>query len=109
MHDETDRLQNVPVAVMAKIECLTGIKAHREIIDAADVIVLSRGNLGTSLSPEKAFLAVKLLLRAANIGGKPVFVTRVVDSMTEAPRPTRAEATDVANLILDGADGIVLG
>ena len=55
------------------------------------------------------FLAQKLLLSEANFAGKPVLATRVMDTMTEAPRPTRAEATDVANLVLDGADGIVLG
>jgi pyruvate kinase len=49
------------------------------------------------------------LQQECNLAGRPVFVTRVVDTMTDAPRPTRAEATDVANLVLDGADGIVLG
>eukprot|EP00879_Flechtneria_rotunda_P008776 GHRR01009191.1.p1 GENE.GHRR01009191.1~~GHRR01009191.1.p1 ORF type:complete len:273 (+),score=74.89 GHRR01009191.1:1600-2418(+) len=48
-------------------------------------------------------------LQECNLAGKPIYVTRVVDTMVDAPRPTRAEATDVANLVLDGADGIVLG
>ena len=51
----------------------------------------------------------KILLVHANRAGKPVIVARVVDTMAEAPRPTRAEATDVANLVLDGCDGILLG
>ncbi|GFH10287.1 pyruvate kinase, partial [Haematococcus lacustris] len=50
-----------------------------------------------------------MLLHSANNMGKPVFITRLVDTMTDSPRPTRAEATDVANLVLDGADGILLG
>ena len=53
--------------------------------------------------------AQKLVLVHANGVGKPVIVARVVDTMAEAPRPTRAEATDVANLVLDGCDGILLG
>ncbi|GIL69969.1 hypothetical protein Vretimale_10037 [Volvox reticuliferus] len=95
--------------VMAKIENLEGILNSDEIIDASDSVLMSRGNLGICLDAEKMFLAQKKLLRACNLAGKPVMVTRVVDTMTDAPRPTRAEATDVANLVLDGADGILLG
>ncbi|KIY97368.1 Pyruvate kinase [Monoraphidium neglectum] len=95
--------------IIAKIENKEGLVNHREIIGAADSVVLSRGSMGNCLDPEKMFLAQKMLLSECNFAGKPVFVTRVVDTMTEAPRPTRAEATDVANLVLDGADGIILG
>ncbi|KAG2439721.1 hypothetical protein HYH02_010599 [Chlamydomonas schloesseri] len=95
--------------VMAKIENLEGLVHAGDIIEAADSVLLSRGNLGICLDAEKMFLAQKKLLRACNLAGKPVMVTRVVDTMTDAPRPTRAEATDVANLVLDGADGILLG
>ena len=95
--------------LIAKIECREGLAAHKEILAAADAVVLSRGSMGNCLDPEKMALAQKALLAEANLAGVPVFATRVVDTMTEAPRPTRAEATDVANLVLDGADGIVLG
>jgi pyruvate kinase len=95
--------------VIAKIENKEGLARYKEIVAAADGVILSRGSMGNCLDPEKMFLAQKMLLSACNMAGKPVYVTRVVDTMTEAPRPTRAEATDVANAVLDGADGIVLG
>lgn len=95
--------------VFAKIESIAGLRNHQAILDAADGVVFSRGNLGVQLAPEKTILAQHLLLGSANLRGKPVFVTRLCDSMVEAPRPTRAEATDVANLVLNGADGVILG
>jgi len=95
--------------VFAKIESIAGLTNHEDILDAADGLVFSRGNLGVQLAPEKTILAQHLLLGAANLRGKPVFVTRLCDSMVEVPRPTRAEATDVANLVLNGADGVILG
>ncbi|GBG00331.1 pyruvate kinase [Raphidocelis subcapitata] len=95
--------------IIAKIENREGLLNCREIIAAADSVILSRGSMGNCLDPEKMFIAQKMLLSECNYAGVPVYVTRVVDTMTDAPRPTRAEATDVANLVLDGADGIVLG
>ncbi|KAI8477220.1 MAG: pyruvate kinase [Monoraphidium minutum] len=95
--------------IIAKIENKEGLANYAEIIGAADAVILSRGSMGNCLDPEKMFIAQKLLLTECNYAGKPIYVTRVVDTMTDAPRPTRAEATDVANLVLDGADGIVLG
>ncbi|KAK1372712.1 hypothetical protein POM88_028905 [Heracleum sosnowskyi] len=61
------------------------------------------------LPPEKVFLFQKAAVYKCNMAGKPAVVTRVVDSMTDNLRPTRAEATDVANAILDGSDAILLG
>eukprot|EP00798_Chlamydomonas_sp_ICE-L_P028468 gene28468-31617_t len=95
--------------IVAKIESLVGLMKFEEILEAADAIIFSRGNLGMCVDAEKMFLVQKEVLRACNMVGKPVYVTRVVDTMADAPRPTRAEATDVANLVLDGADGILLG
>eukprot|EP00892_Ulva_mutabilis_P005835 jgi/Ulvmu1/3623/UM017_0035.1 len=74
-----------------------------------DGIVLARGWLGVHTPPEHMAPLQKRLLRHCNINGKLALVTRIVDSMQDAPRPTRAEATDIANSVLDGADGFVLG
>ncbi|XWS43064.1 hypothetical protein CRYUN_Cryun16bG0069200 [Craigia yunnanensis] len=87
----------------------TQIFAKIETVEEADGIILSRGNLGIDLPPEKVFLFQKSAVHRCNMVGKPAIITRVVDSMTENLRPTRAEATDVANAVLDGTDGILLG
>uniref|UniRef100_A0A7C9E214 Pyruvate kinase n=1 Tax=Opuntia streptacantha TaxID=393608 RepID=A0A7C9E214_OPUST len=95
--------------VFAKIENVEGLTHFDEILQEADGIILSRGNLGIDLPPEKVFLFQKAALHKCNMVGKPAVVTRVVDSMTNNLRPTRAEATDVANAVLDGSDAILLG
>ncbi|KAG0449471.1 hypothetical protein HPP92_027293 [Vanilla planifolia] len=86
-----------------------GITHFDEILQEADGIIVSRGNLGIDLPPEKVFLFQKYAVSKCNIAGKPAVITRVVDSMTDTLRPTRAEATDVANAVLDGCDAILLG
>eukprot|EP01018_Ginkgo_biloba_P019377 Gb_17274 [translate_table: standard] len=95
--------------IFAKIENVEGLKHFDEILQEADGIILSRGNLGIDLPPEKVFLFQKAAVYKCNMAGKPAVITRVVDSMTDNLRPTRAEATDVANAVLDGTDGILLG
>ncbi|XP_010278268.1 PREDICTED: pyruvate kinase 1, cytosolic [Nelumbo nucifera] len=95
--------------IFAKIENVEGLKHFDEILQEADGIILSRGNLGIDLPPEKVFLFQKSAVYKCNMAGKPAVVTRVVDSMTDNLRPTRAEATDVANAVLDGSDAILLG
>ncbi|KAJ7976039.1 Pyruvate kinase family protein [Quillaja saponaria] len=95
--------------IFAKIENVEGLTHFDEILREADGIILSRGNLGIDLPPEKVFLFQKAALYKCNMAGKPAVVTRVVDSMTDNLRPTRAEATDVANAVLDGSDAILLG
>ncbi|KAF7113009.1 hypothetical protein RHSIM_RhsimUnG0170300 [Rhododendron simsii] len=95
--------------IFAKIENVEGLTHFDEILQEADGIILSRGNLGIDLPPEKVFLFQKAAVYKCNMVGKPAVVTRVVDSMTDNLRPTRAEATDVANAVLDGCDAILLG
>eukprot|EP00775_Hariotina_reticulata_P003649 gene3649-3910_t len=104
-----DKIGMKETKIVAKIENMEGLVNYAEVMQQCDVMLFSRGSMGNCIEAEKMFLAQKMLLRECNLAGKPVYVTRVVDTMTEAPRPTRAEATDVANLVLDGADGIVLG
>ncbi|EHA8588890.1 pyruvate kinase 1, cytosolic [Cocos nucifera] len=95
--------------IFAKIENTEGLTHFDEILEEADGVIISRGNLGIDLPPEKVFLFQKAAVYKCNMAGKPAVVTRVVDSMTDNLRPTRAEATDVANAVLDGSDAILLG
>ncbi|PNW77193.1 hypothetical protein CHLRE_10g426292v5 [Chlamydomonas reinhardtii] len=95
--------------LVAKVETRQALFNFRGILEAADGITISRGLLGLDCLPEKVALIQKSLISACNLVGKPVVVTRVLDSMADMPRPTRAEATDVANAVLDGADALWLG
>ncbi|XP_072981544.1 pyruvate kinase 1, cytosolic-like isoform X1 [Typha angustifolia] len=104
---KSENLQNTQI--YAKVENVEGLEHFDEILQEADGIILSRGNLGIDLPPESVFLFQKSAIQKCNLAGKSAIITRVVDSMTDNLRPTRAEATDVANAVLDGTDGILLG
>ncbi|KAJ9527280.1 hypothetical protein QJQ45_025570 [Haematococcus lacustris] len=95
--------------VVSKLETRLGLLNFQAIAEASAAVIVSRGMLGLDVAAEKMALVQKALVAGCNLLGKPVIVTRVLDSMSDSPRPTRAEATDVANIILDGADGVLLG
>ncbi len=97
------------VLVVAKIETRPAVEAIDEVLAQADVVMVARGDLGVELPMEEIPVLQKELLRAARVAGRPAIVaTQMLESMTRAPRPTRAEASDVANAVLDGADAIML-
>ncbi len=96
-------------AIMAKIEKPQALERLDEIVELSDAVMVARGDLGVELPPEDVPSLQKQILRAARKSGKPVVVaTQMLDSMVRAPAPTRAEASDVANAIYDGADAVML-
>lgn len=117
VHDPSDMValrdligeEGADIKLCAKIETRDAVKNIDDIFKVADLAMVARGDMGLQMDIEDVPLAQKRIIRAAHKAGKPVITaTQMLESMTVAPRPTRAEATDVANAILDGTDAVML-
>ncbi|MDE9366006.1 pyruvate kinase [Luteipulveratus sp. YIM 133132] len=109
VHEIMDEVGGGRLPVIAKIEKPQAVDNLAEIVDAFDGIMVARGDLGVELPLEDVPIVQKRAVELARRAAKPVIVaTQVLESMIENPRPTRAEASDCANAVLDGADAIML-
>jgi pyruvate kinase len=96
-------------AICAKIEMKQGIKDLENILQVVDLVMVARGDMGLQMEIEDVPLMQKQIIEECTLAGKPVITaTQMLESMIYSPRPTRAEATDIANAVLDGTDALML-
>ncbi len=106
---EARKLIEGRAAVMVKLEKPQAIERLQEILDLTDAVMVARGDLGVEMPPEDVPGLQKRIVRACRVAGKPVVVaTQMLESMVQSPAPTRAEASDVATAVYDGADAVML-
>jgi pyruvate kinase len=109
MVKEIVKSHGTAIPVIAKLEKPQALEQLEQIFEAADGVMVARGDLGVEMPPEKVPVIQKHVIRRSAVWRKPVIIaTQMLESMIENPRPTRAEASDVANAIFDGTDAVML-